>query len=126
MPIATIIITPTNAAIGIFSIKGAPTRMMMSIVMEAIIPASLAREPALIFTRVCATMAQPPMPPKKPLVTLAAPCAIASLLALPFVPVISSTIDKVSNDSIRPTPAITREKGKMIFRVSSENGTSGI
>ncbi len=75
---------------------------------EAMIPESLALEPAFRFTKVWATIAQPPIPPKKPLVTLAKPWATASLLVFPFELVISSTMDKVSKDSINPTPAIIK------------------
>ncbi|MNT45813.1 hypothetical protein D3C72_1824140 [compost metagenome] len=111
---------------GICSINGDATKIMVKIVSAPIIPDKRDREPALILTKVCATMAQPPIPPKKPLTRLAVPCAIASLLALPFVLVNSSTIDKVSRDSIIPTEAMTSANGKIIVKVSQLKGIWGI
>ncbi len=52
VPIATIIITPTKAAIGNCSIIGAPNKIIPSIVNAAIIPDNRALEPAERFTKV--------------------------------------------------------------------------
>ena len=53
-------------------------------------------------------MAQPPMPPKKPVTTLAAPWPHASRVLSERVSVMSSTSFAVSSDSSRPTRAIAR------------------
>ena len=51
-------------------------------------------------------MAQPPMPPKKPVTMLAMPCPIDSRVLQEWVSVMSSTSLAVINDSISPTSAI--------------------
>jgi hypothetical protein len=56
VPIATITITPTRAAIGNFSITGAPNRIMINMVNAATIPDKRALEPAERLTNVCAIM----------------------------------------------------------------------
>jgi hypothetical protein len=66
-----------------------------------------------------------PMPPKKPVVILATPCAMHSLLPLPLVSVISSTTVRVTKLSIKPTNAMMSEYGKMIFKVSKLIGSVG-
>src|SRR5699024_157063 len=71
-------------------------------------------------------IAQPAMPPKKPVIVLAIPCPLASLFLLLSVSVISSTILDVSKDSKSPTIARAIENGKIIANVSNVNGTSGI
>ena len=73
VPIATITITPTRAAIGNCSIIGAPNKIITRIVSAATIPDKRAREPAERFTNVCAIMGQPPIPKKNPFSTLAPP-----------------------------------------------------
>ena len=50
-------------------------------------------------------IAQPPMPPKKPVTVLATPWAMHSWLAPPRLPVISPTRFSVSRLSIRPMAA---------------------
>ncbi len=55
----------------------------------------------------------------------AIPCPRDSIALFDVVSVISSTIRAVSNDSIKPTNASDKAYGKMIWSVSSENGTSG-
>ena len=122
VPMATIIITPVSAAMGNFPIMGAPTRIMSNMVNEAMIPESRALEPAERLTKVCAIMGQPPIPKKKPLAIFAVPCAIHSLLLLPFVDVISSTRFNVNKPSVKPTPAITSAYGKIICKLSMVNG----
>ena len=92
---------------------------------EAKIPDNRALAPEEILIRLCPIMAQPPMPEKSPERILAVPCATASLLPLPRVPVISSTMLSVSKDSINPTPATMPAYGSIIISVSSEKGTSG-
>ena len=52
VPIATIIITPTKAAIGNSPIMGAPNKIITRIVKEATIPDKRARDPAERLTKV--------------------------------------------------------------------------
>ena len=66
-------ITPTNAAMGRRSIKGAPNITNIRSITDAVIPLSLARAPLLMLIRLWPIIAQPPMPLKKPLSMLAAP-----------------------------------------------------
>ncbi|MNX86872.1 hypothetical protein D3C86_1187740 [compost metagenome] len=124
--IATIIITPTKAAMGNFPITGAPNRMIIKIVNAAIIPESLALEPAPRFTKVCAIIGQPPIPKKKPFKIFELPCAMHSLLLFPRVPVISSTKFSVSKPSVKPTAATITEYGKITLKVSKDKGIFGI
>lgn len=53
-------------------------------------------------------MAQPPMPPKKPVTMLATPWPTDSRVLLERVSVMSSTSWAVMRDSMRPTRAIAR------------------
>ncbi len=87
---------------------------------------SLPRPPDFTLITDCPIIAQPAIPPKKPLIILAIPCPLDSWFLLLSVPVISSTIDAVSKDSNNPTIAKAIEYGKIICSVSNVNGTSGI
>ena len=71
-------------------------------------------------------MAQPPMPPKKPVTTLATPWPQDSRVLSERVSVMSSTSLAVSSDSMSPTRAMPRAYGAMICSVSSVNGTAGM
>ena len=71
-------------------------------------------------------MAQPPIPPKKPVIILAIPWPLDSLFLLLCVSVASSTILAVSRLSTRPTIAIDNEYGKIIWSVSKLKGMLGI
>ena len=53
-------------------------------------------------------MAQPPMPPNRPVTTLATPCPQLSRVLSLWVSVMSSTNLAVSSDSSSPTRAIAR------------------
>ena len=70
-------------------------------------------------------IAQPPMPPKKPVTMLATPWPHDSRVLSEAVSVMSSTSLAVISDSISPTSAIARAYGAMIFSVSNVYGTSG-
>ena len=59
-------------------------------------------------------MAQPPMPPKKPVTMLATPWPQASRVLCEWVSVMSSTSLAVISDSISPTRAMARAYGPMI------------
>ena len=120
------IITPVSAAIGMRSITGAPTNTIRMMASAATTPATRLRAPALMFTSVCAIIGQPPMPEKKPLSILDAPCATASREPLPLVSVISSTRLSVSSPSVKPTAATTAEYGRINLNVSQVSGMEGI
>ena len=81
---------------------------------------------ALTLIMVWPIIAQPPMPPKKPVTTLATPWPQASRVLWERVSVTSSTSLAVMSDSSSPTKAMARAKGKMICRVSRLNGTFGM
>ena len=105
VPITTINITPTKAAIGICSIRGAPKSTKHNNAMAAVAPDKRPRPPELILIIDCPIIAQPPIPPKRPFKILAPPWATHSRLPLPRVSVISSIRLSVIRLSIRPTAA---------------------
>ena len=82
---ATIIISPVNAAIGSLSIKLDPNIINTRSIIAATIPDNLALAPEDILIRLCPIIAQPPIPESNPERMLAAPCATASLFPLPLV-----------------------------------------
>ena len=98
-------ITPTSAASGICSMSGEANRMKLSRNSAAATPATRVRPPDFTLIIDWPIIAQPPMPPKKPVSTLAQPCAMHSWLAPPRLPVISPTRLSVSSDSISPIAA---------------------
>ena len=69
------------------------------------IPDSLVLPPERTLIIDWPIIAQPPIPPKKPVTKLAEPCAKHSLLAPPCSPVISPTRFKVNKLSIKPINA---------------------
>ena len=69
----TMTIKPVKAAIGIFSMTGAPNMMNTNSITEAKIPDSLALAPEEILINDCPIMAQPPIPEKIPERKLAIP-----------------------------------------------------
>ena len=85
VPMATIIISPVNAAIGSLSIKLDPNIINTRSIIAATIPDNLALAPEDILIRLCPIIAQPPIPESNPERMLAAPCATASLFPLPLV-----------------------------------------
>ncbi len=68
-------------------------------------PEMRVRPPDFTLIIDCPIIAQPPMPPKKPVTVLAAPWAMHSCDAPPRWPVISPTRFRVSSDSINPMAA---------------------
>ncbi len=126
VPTATMIITPVSAAMGSNSMRLAPYMTNMSRATAATMPLSRARAPEEILIRLWPSIAQPPMPEKKPERMLATPWATASLFPRPRVSVISSIMLRVRRLSMSPTPAITRAKGKMRISVSRLMGNSGM
>ena len=105
VPITTINITPTRAAIGTCSISPDAKRININSNTAATIPESLPLPPPFIFISDWPIMAQPPIPPKNPVTILAPPCAKHSLFAFPLVSVNSSTKFSVIKDSINPMAA---------------------
>ena len=109
VPITTMNITPTRAASGICSIKSEAKRMKVNKNRAAAIPDSRVRPPDFTLITLWPIIAQPPMPPKKPVTVLATPWARHSREASPLVSVISATTFKVSKLSISPMAARIRE-----------------
>ncbi len=105
VPIATININPTKAAIGNCSIKLLPNIINTKSITAAVIPDKRALAPEDVLIKLCPIIAQPPIPDKNPERIFAVPCATHSLLPRPLVSVISSIIFKVNKLSISPTPA---------------------
>ena len=81
---------------------------------------------ALTLIIVWPIIAQPPMPPKKPVMMLDAPWPHASRVLGEWLSVMSSTSLAVISDSSRPTSASPSAYGAMIWSVSSVNGTLGM
>ena len=73
VPITTINITPTNAAIGINSITLDPKRMNISRESAATIPERRPRPPELTLIMDWPIIAHPPIPPKRPFKKFAPP-----------------------------------------------------
>ena len=73
VPMTTMNITPTNAAIGICSINGAPNNTKLKRIKAAMIPERRPLPPEFTLIIDCPIMAQPPMPPKNPLNTFPNP-----------------------------------------------------
>ena len=105
VPITTMNMTPTSAASGINSMMGLATTINASRNRAAAIPAIRVRPPDFTLIMDCPIIAQPPMPPKKPVTVFATPCATHSWLAPPRLLVISPTRFSVSRLSIRPMAA---------------------
>ena len=82
------------------------------------IPDNLRNAPLLILIILWPIIAQPPIPPKKPVTIFAKPCARDSLLGLPRVSVISSIKLSVNKVSIKPIQASKKAYGKIIINVS--------
>ncbi|KAG1227375.1 hypothetical protein G6F68_019603 [Rhizopus microsporus] len=70
-------------------------------------------------------IAQPAMPPRKPVTVLATPWPTHSRLRSLGVSVMSSTICRVIIDSSRPTTASVADTGSRMRNVSQVSGTSG-
>ena len=105
VPITTINITPTKAAIGTCSINPEANKIKANNVNAATIPDNLPRPPPFMLISDCPIMAHPPIPPKSPVTMFAPPCAKHSLLEFPLVSVSSSTKFNVIKDSIKPIAA---------------------
>ena len=123
---ATTIITATSAGIGIRTTRPPrPTtrtrRKTPALNVESRVRAPLTRTLIIVWP----IIAQPAIPPKKPVTTFATPWPVDSRSLFERVSVMLSTSRAVISDSSSPTAASPIEYGAMIFSVSSENGTDG-
>lgn len=125
VPTETRTMTATSAAMGILETTGPSTMHRMSRKNPARKVDSRVRAPFLTLIIVWPIIAQPPIPPKKPVTMFAMPCPMDSRVLPERVSVISSTSFAVIKDSISPTRAIARAYGAMTVRVWRSNGTSG-
>ena len=125
VPIDTMIITATRAAMGIWDTQGPRNTTMISSTTPAIRVEKRVRPPDFTLITDWPIMAQPAMPPKKPETILAMPCPLHSRFFSLDVSVRSSTMVAVIMDSSRPTIIRVKETGKMICRVSKFSGISG-
>ena len=123
----TKIMTATSAAIGISETRSprATTRMSRKTPARKVEIRVRAPE-ALTLIMVWPIIAQPPMPPVKPVTMFATPWPQASRDLCERVSVTSSTSLAVIRDSSSPTKAMARANGKMACRVSRLTGTLGM
>ena len=125
VPIETMIITATSAAIGIRATIGPANTTMTSRTTPAISVDRRPRPPDFTLITDWPIIAQPAMPPSKPAAMLAMPWPVASRFLLLGVSVRSSTICAVIIDSSRPTTASVHENGRMIRASRRFSGTVG-
>ena len=125
VPTDTMTMTATSAPIGIRTSQSARTRMKKSRNAPAANVDSRPRPPDFTLITDCPIMAHPAIPPNRPDTMFATPCPRLSRSLSEVVSVISSTIDAVRSDSIRPTSASASATGPMIARVSRFSGTDG-
>jgi hypothetical protein len=124
---ATRIITATSAAIGITATRlPSPTTRRSSNAPAAKVEIRVRARLTRTLIIVWPIIAQPAMPPNRPVTTLAIPCPRDSRSLSEGVSVMSSTSLAVISDSSSPTAARVNEYGAMIRSVSSENGTAGM
>ncbi len=121
----TMIITATSAAIGMIETRSPRNTMKISRKIPADSVDNRPSPPDLMLITDWPIIAQPAMPPKKPVTTLAMPWPWASRFLPEGVSVRSSRMEAVSSDSSRPTIASAKAVGKMICRVSQFSGISG-
>ena len=120
------IITATRAAIGMIATTSPkPTTRISRKTPARKVEIRVRAPETFTLIIVWPIIAQPPMPPKKPVMMLAAPWPQASRVLSEWVSVMSSTSLAVRSDSSRPTRAIARAYGAMICSVSRFSGTSG-
>src|SRR5690554_769606 len=109
VPIDTMIITATTAALGICATQSPKKTTSISKNTPAIKVDKRVRPPDLTLITDCPIMAQPAMPPKNPEAMLAVPWPTHSRFLLLGVSVKSSRIVAVIIDSSRPTAAMVME-----------------
>ncbi len=111
---ATTTITATRAAIGMAATTGPATRIIRSRNTPADSVDNRVRPPLRRLIIDWPIIAQPAMPPRKPVMTFAMPCPRASRSLSEFSSVMSSISCAVSRDSSRPTMASVKDTGAMI------------
>ena len=107
VPTETMIMTATSAAIGMSATTSPrPTTRMSRKTPARKVEMRVRAPDALTLIIVWPIIAQPPMPPKKPVMMLAAPWPQASRVLWEWVSVMSSTSLAVISDSSSPTRAM--------------------
>ncbi|SAW21307.1 Uncharacterised protein [Klebsiella pneumoniae] len=126
VPMETMIITATRAAMGIRDTQSRRNTTISSSTTPAVSVESRPRPPDLTLITDWPIIAQPAMPPIKEVQMLATPCALHSRFLSLGVSVMSSTMVAVIIDSSSPTTASPAEYGRIIISVSRLSGISGI
>ncbi len=126
VPTETMIITATSAPIGIWPTKVPSTITRIKRNTPEARVDRRARPPERWLIIDWPIMAQPAMPPRKPVRMLAMPWPCDSRFLSERVSVMSSRSWAVRSDSRRPTIARVNDTGSRICRVSRLKGTSGI
>ncbi len=109
VPIETMIITATSAGIGIRATSGPSTTIRKSRKVPATKADRRVEPPDFTLITDWPIIAQPPIPPRKPVAKLAMPWPFISCGLSEGVSVRSSTIWAVSIDSSSPTAAMVAE-----------------
>ena len=126
VPTETMTITATSAAIGMSPTRSPrPTTRISRNTPARKVEIRVRAPEAFTLIIVWPIIAQPPMPPKKPVMTFETPWPQASRVLREWVSVTSSTSLAVISDSSRPTSAIATAYGAMMRSVSRFHGTSG-
>ena len=125
VPIETMTITATSAAIGMVRTTSPSTRMRKSRKQPAKSVDRRPRPPDFTLMTDWPIMAQPAMPPNRPATMFAAPCPRHSRFLSEGVSVSSSTMAAVISDSSSPTTARVAETGRIVRSVSKVGGTRG-
>ncbi len=126
VPTETMIITAVSAAIGMIATTSPSTTTRINRKTPARKVEIRVRAPdCFTLIMVWPIMAQPPIPPKIPVTTLAMPWPIPSRVLFDRVSVMPSTSLAVISDSSRPTRAIPKAVGATICSVSRVSGTCG-
>ena len=124
VPMDTIIMTATNAAIGICRSQLSRNTTITMSTTPAVSVESRPLPPDFTLITDCPIIA-PAIPPNSPAMMLAMPWPLHSRFRSLSVSVRSSTIVAVISDSSSPTTARPAEYGRMIMKVSNVSGTSG-
>ena len=126
VPTATMTITATRAAMGMTATTSPrPTTRMSRNTPAKNVEMRVRAPETFTLIMVWPIMAQPPMPPKNPVMMLAAPWPHASRVLCEWVSVTSSTSLAVISDSSSPTRAMARANGPMMDNVCRVSGTLG-
>ncbi|MNJ55997.1 hypothetical protein D3C77_515230 [compost metagenome] len=121
----TMNITPTRAAIGIALTTSPSTMMRNNRPTPDTNVDKRVRPPDLTLIIDWPIIAQPAIPPKKPVTMLASPCPFISRFLSLGVSVISSIKVAVISDSSSPTMANDKDTGNITLNMSHDKPTSG-